>query len=98
MTLSEMGVLTVTPPAAQDWLVISKVEDVSLFVTLISMRPSTEGQYTWERLQYQIDRCVPTQADVFLSRLENRARTVLNERLLGNGPTQLSRVNCEVTQ
>lgn len=94
------SVSVLRPEASEHWLVFSKTEDVSIFVTLVSMRPMAEGssQYTWERLQYQLDRRDLSRADAFLSRLENRRQAPLNSRLLENGPTTHSRVDCQVAQ
>ena len=100
LTVSTDGKVAVTTPSGDTWLAMARNDGVGfILATLVSMRPMAPGstQFTWERLEYQIDRRVPTQADVYVSRLENRTSTPLNMRLMATfARPAVSRVNCSV--
>lgn len=86
---------TVSTPNGEYWLASSRKDgEMFVFATLVSVRP-TGSTFTWERIEFQIDLRVPTQATVYLSRLDNSPATPLNNRLLATyARPVISRVNC----
>jgi hypothetical protein len=95
---SQAGVVA---QSGKDWLILARREDVSVFVTLISVRKMNEDSYAsdnyiWERIQFHLDVRYPDFADTTFTKLENRPIAPLDSRLLEYGRYKASRVQCRM--
>lgn len=98
LTVATNGAVRVATPAGENWLTFARPDGAGfVMATLVSVRPEGTG-FAWERVEFMIDRRVPTQADTNTSRLANQGRTPLNARVLATFARPLrERVNCQVS-